>query len=100
MADLLTAERFAPHRGTEFIVDLGDGGPAVPLRLDHVTPAATQPGAPREDPFSLEFSGPPAQTFPQGLYEFAHATLGSVAIFVVPIGPGPEGRPRYEAVFN
>jgi hypothetical protein len=100
VAESLSAETFAPHRGTAFAADPGDGGEPVVLRLDEVTPGRAQPGAPRENPFSLVFTGPPDQVLGQGLYELSHPVLGTVAIFVVPLGPGPDGRPRYEAIFN
>ena len=100
VAEPLSAERFTPHRGTAFTADPGDGGEPVPLRLDEVTPGRAQPGAPREDPFTLVFTGPPGRPLGQGLYDLSHPVLGAVAIFVVPLGPGSDGRPRYEAIFN
>lgn len=100
MAESLSAETFAAHRGTAFAADPGAGGEAVPLRLDEVTPGRPQRGAPRDDPFSLLFTGPPDRPLGQGLYELSHPRMGMLAVFVVPLGPGPDGRPRYEAIFN
>jgi hypothetical protein len=100
VAEPLSADRFAPFRGTAFAADPGDGGEPVALWLDKVTPGRPQPGAPRENPFSLDFTGAADRPLGQGLYELSHPVLGTVAIFVVPLGPGPDGRPRYEAIFN
>jgi hypothetical protein len=99
MTDELTADLFAPHEGTEFLVDAGGAG-LVPLRLTSVTRHPVQPDAPRVEPFSLVFTGPAAPALEQQIHALAHPALGLLEIFIVPIGPGPEGPSRYEAVFN
>jgi len=50
-------------------------------------------------PFSLEFRGPAVPILLQAIYTFRHDDLGEFDIFIVPIGPDPEGM-RYEAVFG
>jgi hypothetical protein len=101
-ADHLTAATFSIHVGTDFTVALrpAEAG-TVALRLDTVTATEPRPGAPRQDPFSLVFTGPPDRPLDQGTNDLVHPALGSLSIFIVPLGPDPAtGRPRYEAIFN
>ena len=81
---------FAPHVGTAFAVADVAG---VDLVLDKATPGPHQPGAPREHPFTLVFTGPAGLA--QQTWLLRHPILGELAIFLVPIAEG-----RYEAVFN
>jgi hypothetical protein len=90
----LTAATFEPHLGSDFRI--APDGPL--LVLADVERGPLQPGAPRPDPFSLTFTGPSA--LDQRTYSLEHAELGNLEIFLVPIGPGPDGQLRYEAVFN
>jgi hypothetical protein len=46
--------------------------------------AAARHTGPRHEWFSLAFSGPRGQSFPQGTYTFAHPKLGHFDLFVVP----------------
>jgi hypothetical protein len=95
----LTIETFLPHLETEFLVAVPPGG-AVTLRLTEVTDLGSQPNAPRADPFSLLFIGPPQPLLEQRTHRLEHAEMGPLDVFLVPIGPDPAGSPRYEAVFN
>jgi hypothetical protein len=70
------------------------------LLLLAVTPLESQPGAPRAEPFSLEFVGPANPRLDQGTYSMTHQDLGAIDIFIVPIGVANGGGVRYEAVFN
>jgi hypothetical protein len=90
----LTADLFDKHTGTEFDVA------GTPLTLVSVERAREQPGAPREQPFSLWFSGPAGTQAEQGTYELEHAELGRLTLFLVPRQPLADGLPRYEAIFN
>ena len=83
---------FDPHVKTNFHF-AGEGGP-VALELESV---AGSPAAPR--PFSLVFRGPRESFLPQRIYRVEHPALGSLEIFIVPIGLDASGY-RYEAVFN
>ncbi len=67
----------------------------VPLTLAEATELA---GAPRFESFSLQWDGPLAQPLAQATYLLAHPRLGEIAIFIVPIGRGPEHF-RYESIF-
>ena len=50
---------------------------------------------------SLIFAGSSSPLLPQQLYQMEHEKLGTLQLFVVPIGPDPEGqRMRYEVAFN
>lgn len=50
--------------------------------------------------FALLFEGPVEPIVAQGTYTFRSVDEQTMAIFVVPVGPGANGRPLYEAVFN
>lgn len=94
MFPTLSAEDFEPYQSTVFDAE------GVPLTLARVERLAPQPHAPRHDPFTLLFTGPVNEVVNQRTYRLGHIHLGVVEIFLVPIGAGPEGPVRYEAVFN
>lgn len=52
------------------------------------------------EPFSIHFTGPPQRPLTQRIYALANDQLDVPMIFLVPIGPGADGLPRYEAVFS
>jgi hypothetical protein len=96
----LTYDDFSHLLGDLFDVVV-DGEPAVALVLAAVTPhgSAEPPTEGTRRPFSLVFTGPASPALTQGIFELRHESLGTVPIFLVPIGPGADG-PRYEAVFS
>jgi hypothetical protein len=49
--------------------------------------------------FALTFRAPTRSAAPQATYRVEHDTLGTLEIFLVPIGPDAVGM-RYEAIFN
>lgn len=53
----------------------------------------------REAPFSLVLAGPRAPVLPQGTYALHHPRLGTIEIFLVPVGQDAQAT-RYEATFN
>jgi hypothetical protein len=102
--EALKAATFEPHIGSEFRVARLDVANApkedvATIRLLEVLKHPAQAGAPRADPFTLEFTGPPP-ALEQRIHALDHPILGALEIFVVPIGLDPDGRVRYEAVFN
>jgi hypothetical protein len=99
MLDRLTADSFAPHEGTEFVVDIVPGGP-ICLRLQSITRFTVQPHAPRPEPFSLEFVGPATPLLPQSIYTLEHPDMGRLDLFVVPLGLASGGGVVYEVAFN
>ncbi len=50
-------------------------------------------------PFSCIFKGPDEPVLAQGIVDLRHPRLGSLSIFLVPIGPAADGM-QYEAVFT
>lgn len=98
MTDLPAFADFAALHGERFAVAAADAETEMTL----VTAQARSTGAvadqPRE-PFELEFRGPPAAIWPQGIYRFGHPALGEVDIFVVPIASDADGV-TYHASFN
>jgi hypothetical protein len=56
-------------------------------------------GRSRREPFSLVFRGPLEPVLPQRIYRLEHGGLGTLEIFLVPVGSDKDGM-CYEAVFN
>jgi hypothetical protein len=96
--DQLGPQDFEGQAGTAF--HLADSEGQLELTLLAVDRFEPQPRSPRKEPFSLVFRGPPERSLLQGTQVLDHEVLGRLEIFLVPIGPGPDGRPQYEAVFN
>lgn len=104
MSGYPTQAQFAAALGTRFSAPgrpLGDEPPAdsqpVPVaefELTKLTPGIESGGY---APFSLEFEC--EASLPQGTYELAHDSLGTHAVFLVPIASDGAST-RYEAVFN
>jgi hypothetical protein len=93
----LTAADFEPHVRDEFQIASPTGKIAVSLKLVevHRLGRAVRP----DGAFSLLFLSPPGPIYPQGTYPLTHATLGTLDLFLVPLGPNDSGN-RYEAVFT
>jgi len=90
----LTLGDFEGLVGTIFAIEAGAG--PYPLELLSVRALPHSPRA--EGGFRLEFAGPEQTQIFQSIYPFPlRDTLYDV--FLVPNGPGPDRRPRYEAVF-
>ena len=102
MEEILNREKFAECLGTSFDVQ-HDGDMPLSLELIEATQLPVRDEAQRsglrQQPFSLVFRGPTGVTFSQNTYRLKHALLGSLDIFLVPIGPDDEGM-CLEAVFN
>jgi hypothetical protein len=90
---------FHPLAQSLFHASIGEA-PAVDLKLAEIALLPSPPGAPRPNPFSLLFLGPPSPILPQKIYRFSHPSLGEFDLFIVPVGPAPGGAMRYEAIFN
>lgn len=100
MAESLSIESFQPHVGSRFRLDGADDVPDLELELEEVRATGARTLGEREQPFALTFRGPAAVPLPQGTYRLDHDELGALDIFIVPIGPGDDDQPRYEAVFT
>ena len=98
MSQTVTHDHFSECLNQVFRVVSNDS--VVDLELIQVDVDQSEVSLPRDRrPFSLLFRGPPEPVLPQRLYAMEHETLGTIEIFIVPIGPDKEGM-RYEAVFN
>lgn len=91
---LVRASTFEPLVGSAFV----SHHPAAQFTLLEVTSLGIARHAPRHEPFALTFVGEAGLA--QATYELDHASLGRLDVFLVPIGPAPDGRLLYEAVFN
>lgn len=92
-----TLDMFAPHVGETFVVAMP--GTRLELILREAKSLASRPDPERRAPFSLLFSGPADAPLPQRIYPLEHAELGTLEIFLVPLGPSG-AELRYEAVFG
>ena len=96
MLDRLCLEDFLPHVGSEMDVSAYGHNARVTIKeaapIKSPSPRATQP-------FHLVLSAPSAWRLPQGLYKFAHPSLGELELFAVPIGPEGDAF-CYEVIFN
>jgi hypothetical protein len=93
----LTIETFAKRIGDRFALRVRRDA-ALELELIETNPLGSRPGRGRA-PFSILFRGPLAPVMPQCIYPLAHETLGSLELFIVPIGPR-DGGMVYEAIFT
>ena len=97
--DQFTAETFAPYLHNSFRIEYADGESLL-VELAEVSVMDKRLHHHGRLPFSLIFRGGRDRYLPQRLYRVAHDTLGTLDIFLVPLGPDTEGLMRYEAVFN
>ena len=95
----LTISDFAPWIGDRFRVGSPEEGLAFDVQLADATPVGEVPERGRRVPFSLVFRARPDVVLPQRIYRVDHPALGSLDIFLVPIGPDSTGM-RYEAIFT
>jgi hypothetical protein len=101
MLEALTLQSFAPHVGSDFFLPEAEG---VSLTLVEAKAATAhmgdgrRPPLPRE-PFTLLFRGPARPILPQRIHRLEHPVLGTLEIFIVPVGPNLGGI-GYEAVFS
>jgi len=106
VTDLARATRatFEPHVGEAFATTLTVAETGEPLELAFVlervgAAGGAAPGEEAREPFSLQFRAAFAQVLPQAIYPLRHERLGTLEIFLVPIGRDGDGV-RYEAVFT
>jgi hypothetical protein len=91
---------FRPHIGTAFRL-LGPEGAAVELQLVEVTVHPYLPApAGRRQGFTLTFRTAQPRPVPQAIYRLDHDQMGTLEVFLVPIGPRGAAGMSYEAVFN
>jgi len=98
MADELRLETFAPHVGSVFALR-EEGADELALTLVAADALPAPPGDLGRPPFSLEFEGPQEPVHPQATVALHHDALGTLEIFIVPIGQDAH-HARYQAVFT
>ena len=91
----LKIEDFTPHCDTAF--DMQAAGGIVPLKLVKVSPAGASGRA--GGAFGLLFVAPQGPWLPQGIYPVKHPAMGTMEIFLVPVGP-TQGGNGYHATFT
>lgn len=102
MLDDLNRESFAQHLNTSFAVHYqASDGTDASVEMELVEAQEERHHAPDKgrEAFSLMFAGPRTVPLEQGTYDFKHARLGSMALFIVPIGEDDKGR-YYQCIFN
>lgn len=99
--DDLTIHDFEACLNNLFEVNFGGDGP-LDLVLVNVSPLgrAPDPDEDRRQSFSLLFRNDLTDKYlVQQVYEVVHSKLGTLHLFLVPMGPGKNGM-EYEAVFT
>lgn len=99
MTELLQSTDFQPQLDQIFSIHLDDAT-MIDLQLVSVTELGTASQTEFRTPFSLHFLGPVSQQYLlQHTYSMVNETLGTLDIFIVPLG-AEAGRMRYEAIFT
>lgn len=96
----LTAEHFLPLVEQEFTVSYPDyQGTLILYKVEHGKKSPS-PGRFR-NPFSIFFNGTdPNTVLHQQNHPVTHPTLGTLELFLVPLGRNPDGTFYYQAVFG
>ena len=97
--DVLEDVDFKPHLGSTFHLRLS-ASERLELALAEVTVHPHLPeAAGRRRGYSVVFRSALPGHLPQSIYRLEHEQMGTLDLFLVPIGPR-DGGMRYEAVFN
>jgi hypothetical protein len=94
----VTREDFEGYREKTFMVSAGSEV-SFEAELIEVAPMGDTAGSNGRRAFSLVFRGPHTEEPIQQTYTLDNADLGSLDLFLVPIGPDEKGM-KYEAVFT
>jgi hypothetical protein len=97
MLDKLTHEDFEKCLNQNFLAEHRSGTVELKLVECRVLPSARRKDCGRE-PFSILFRGPRQPVLPQSIHTLK-GPMGTLDIFIVPVGPDQEGM-RYEAIFT
>jgi hypothetical protein len=97
----LNLHTFVDCIGDPFRIAFSDGEVELSLaEANSIVAGHSEPEAEQRQPFSLIFrGGPPDRYLPQSTYALEHAALGTLPMFLVPLGPDKQGM-RYEAIFT
>ena len=94
----LTTADFQSEIGKDFSIRFSTGV-AMPAQLEKVLDLPAYPNLERK-PFSILLqTAQKDRYYPQAIYTIEHAVLGSMEIFLVPVGRNERGV-QYEAVFS
>jgi hypothetical protein len=96
---LLTGSYFRRHVGSSFRLRADDVVDVELLDVDEIGVGSGAPPQTARAPFSIVFLGPREPVLPQRIYRLEHEALGTLDLFLVPIGRDDAGV-RYEAVFT
>ena len=88
--EMIDRDGFAAEVGTGFTLKAGEH--SVEVKLVTVSELKERPS---NRSFSLVFQVPDGYTVEQGLYDLDHERLGTLQLFLVPVGDN-----RLESVFN
>ncbi len=91
----LTRDAFVAALHTKFGL-CQDGTKPIELELVHVSDLQSTP---RQEIYAILFRGPLDAPLPQRIYQLEHERMGTLSIFIVPVGMSAQGY-EYEAVFN
>ncbi len=94
----LTRDQFAEHLNQTFQAALDDGTMDLEL-IEADAIKSDSPDHVERQPFALLFRGPMEPVLEQQVYALEHVGMGTMELFLVPIGPDDDGM-RYEAVFT
>ena len=98
MCERPTLKQFADCVGAKFKTQVSEEQ-TVWMELIEATSLAPAQSLGSGEPFSLVFLADSADAMPQRIYCLRHERLGTLEMFLVPIGPNHQGM-RYEAIFN
>jgi len=98
MLETLTYDQMRELVGTRFSIDL-DGQLCELVLTNAAKVMESEAARLARNPFSLHFTGPAEPFLPQRTYPMHHEKLGTLEIFLVPIGRTAGGF-TYEAVFT
>ncbi len=99
MLDQLAVKSFSQRINQKFLVHI-EGRDSLELELiEAVEMGAAPQNLQHRQTFSVLFVGPSQPMLPQRIYQVEHADIGTLGIFLVPLGPDRAGGMQYEAVF-
>jgi hypothetical protein len=85
----LSMDRFVSALDSAFeIKAMETDGASLEIRLIEVK---RRPAPPGYEQFSALFIGPASPVYPQGIYRFAHPAMGTLDLFMVPVGRAAAG---------
>ncbi|WP_108668109.1 DUF6916 family protein [Euzebya rosea] len=92
----VTLATFAERTGQQVSVAEVEG---LELEVLEAVERTVGPDGASGSAFSVLFAGPAGLDLPQSMVTLGDDVL-DLPLFLVPIGPGADGRPRFEAVFT